>query len=416
MKIAIWGMGVSGVSALKALSIEPSLDIYTINKGAPDEWPNIATIEEYLQLDHCLAEDKSLLSLEFDQIILSPGIDRKSELVKDFIHRGVEVISEIEYTARKVSVPIVAITGTNGKTTTTTMISECLRLAGKSVFTGGNIGVPFCEILLSQEKYDVVVLELSSFQLESLVSFKANIAILLNISESHMERYASYADYVSAKLNIFNNQRDSDLAIAPQEYLPEKGELLIKAPGIDLKNTKIIGDHHLYNLFCVQRVLRYFQVSNPSDVIGEFLKDFRGVAYRLQFTGEKNGLKFYNDAKSTNPNSTLSACLSFNDQEYILIMGGKVRDENTNLHSVLGEIGPQKIYAFGEAREIIFEQLKGQAEVEKLESLDDVFKALSTSDLKGNIVFSPGFPSFDQYKNYLDRGESFERLFRTYFS
>ena len=416
MKIAIWGMGVSGISALLAAAKDSSHTIYAINSGPIDSWPNIDTIKKAISLENCLSENEELLNQEFDQIILSPGIDRKSSLVAHFISQGVEVISEIEFAARQIDLPIVAITGTNGKTTTTTMISECLRLAGKKVFTGGNIGVPFCEILPHRENFDVVVLELSSFQLESLDTFRANVAILLNISESHMERYHSVSDYTKAKLNIFNNQDKSDLAIAPKEYLPANGIELEKIQGITLDGLKIIGEHHLYNLFCTEKVLEFFGISETKKIINSFLTNFAGVQYRLQYTGESSGIKFYNDAKSTNPNSTLTACHSLKGTDYSLIMGGKVRDQNTRVDITLKSISPQTIFAIGEARDLIYEQMHGNFMVRKFETLENVFEFLKKENVKGNIIFSPGFPSFDQYTNYLDRGEDFERLFQSYFS
>lgn len=416
MRIAIWGMGVSGVSALRAVSKDTSNEIYAINKGKPTDWTNFQLIEKLIPKKYCLTESESLIELEIDQIILSPGVDRKSKLVGELIQRGVEVISEIEFSFRQVEIPIVAITGTNGKTTTTTMVSECLKIAGKNVFVGGNIGTPFCDILLDDNQYDIAVLELSSFQLESLQSFKADIAIVLNISESHMERYESFQDYVNAKLNIFNNQTSDDLAIAPREYLPLEGTLLERMKGIDLASTNIIGDHHLYNLFCASKVLEFFEISNPQDLINDFLTSFKGVSYRLQPIGEHNGARYINDAKSTNPSSTLSACESFIGSDYHLIMGGKVRDESTQLGPVLGEINPKKIFAFGEAGNLISKQLSQKVDVKVFENLQEIFEFIKAEEIQGSIVFSPGFPSFDQYKNYMDRGEHFNLLYAQYSS
>lgn len=410
MNIAIWGMGVSGVSALKALS-KSNHFIYCINSGIPNSWKNFASICEFIDEKNFLAEGSEVLKYEFDQIILSPGIDRKSNLVAHFIENGVEVISEIELAFRQVKLPIVAITGTNGKTTTTTMISDCLKLSGLKVFTGGNIGIPFCDILDNDKTYDVAVLELSSFQLESLKNFKADIAIILNLSESHMERYQKVEDYVGAKLNIFNNQTTTDLAIAPKEFLPDGGVVLTKIKGIDLLNTKLVGEHHLDNLFCVQKVLEFFNVKNSIEIIEQFLENFGGVEYRLQNVGMKKDMTFYNDAKSTNPYSTISACEAMGEKDYSLIMGGKLRSEVLEIGSVLKNIKPKIILCFGDAAELLVNQLGQNHNVVKFENLESVFNYIWKERPASNIMFSPGFPSFDQYENYLARGRDFNRLF-----
>lgn len=410
MNIAIWGMGVSGVSALKSLA-KSSHTIYCINSGVPKTWKNFELICEYTQSENCLEESSELLEYKFEQIILSPGIDRKSKLVAHFISQGVEVISEVELAFRQVKLPIVAITGTNGKTTTTTMISECLKRAEKKVFTGGNIGTPFCDILLTSEKYDIAVLELSSFQLESLKSFKANVAIILNIAESHMERYNAFEDYKNAKLNIFNNQEDNDLAIAPLDLLPSRGTPIAKLEGIDLSDKMLIGEHHLYNLFCVNEVLKYFSIPNSLSVIESFLENFGGVEFRLQYVGTKSGMTFYNDAKSTNPYATLSACKAMGENEYALIIGGKLRSEDFDVASLLSTISAKKVLCFGDAADLVEAQMNRNHSVLKFKNLKEVYDYIWESKPARVILFSPGFPSFDQYESYLARGRDFNHLF-----
>ena len=410
MKIAIWGMGVSGVSALRLLS-QTKHDVFTINSGEVESWTHIDIIKSMIDLENCLEESSDLLKFSFDQIIISPGVDRKSEIIKSFIDRGCEVFSEIELAYRYCNLPIIAVTGTNGKTTTTTMIAECLKLAGRKVFIGGNIGVPFCEIYGRQECFDIVVLELSSFQLESLKEFKADVAILLNISESHMERYRRVQDYIDAKLNIFDNQTSGSLAIAPAEYLPAGGVEIQKLDKHILEGSKLIGEHHLENLFCVEKVLDFFSIENRKDLISNFLKTFSGVEYRMQYIGEKFGTKFFNDAKSTNPHSTKSACLTMGNSPFTLIMGGKLRSDSIDLKSHFEGVRPSKVYAFGEAKDVIAKELESILDVVKLNSLSDIFSEFKKGDISGAVVFSPGFPSFDQYKNYAERGQQFNDLF-----
>lgn len=411
MNIAIWGLGVSGLSALGYLHSKKHR-LFAINQGEPEQWVNLEKVLAYTELENCFDEaDPSIHELKLDQIILSPGVDRKSSLVKYFIDAGVEVIGEVELASRKCALPIVAITGTNGKTTTTTMIAECLELAGKRVFCCGNIGTPFCDFFNYElDSFDIVVIELSSFQLESMVEFRANIAILLNIEPSHMERYDCFKDYADAKLNIFKRQKDTDLAIAPHAYLTKGAKELERITGVDLSKTHLMGDHHLYNLFCVLEVLKFFAVSKPLSLLERFLATFKGVQFRLEYLGVKEGISFYNDSKSTNLHSTLSACLSMGANPFSLIIGGKLRDDKVEIADILKGLDIQKILAFGEAKDLILAQTKEAHKVIGFDSLSDVIEYVWQDKGCAHVLFSPGFPSFDQYKNYIDRGESFNRL------
>lgn len=416
MNIAIWGLGVSGMSALRLLSTS-SHQLSAVNSGSVDTWKNLDEVKSLIGIENCFEENDSIFEHEFEQIIIAPGVDRKSRIIKYYIDKGVEVISEIELAARSLDLPIIAITGTNGKTTTATMIAIALEEAGKRVFLGGNIGIPFCDIFTNEgDEFDIVVLELSSFQLESLTKFKANMAIILNINESHMERYDSFEQYKNAKLNIVMNQTSRDLLLAPNElsHVATKAsfEKLISLDHPGLKSSKLKGEHYKTNLYCVQSALSFFKIENSSDIIERLLNIFHGVKYRLQWVGKTGVTDFYNDSKSTNIYSTVSAVKSFSGSKVCLLLGGKLRDDKTDVLTSLAALKIEKIICFGEARELIYEQLKETFDVTSIEKLENVGEVLDEGKQFDIVLFSPGFPSFDHYKNYLDRGEHFDLIIK----
>lgn len=415
MNIAIWGLGVSGISALRYLSRNTSHQLYAINQGSVDSWAQKREVTQFISENNCFDQADISKDLHLDLIILSPGIDPEIPELRPF--NQVEKICEVELAFResKRNLPIIAVTGTNGKTTTVTLISEALKLAGKRVFLGGNIGTPFCDFVEDEVQYDVVVLELSSFQLELLDSFRANIACILNITPSHMERYQGFNDYESAKLNIVSNQNENDWYIAPAKYLDQASAArkieLAKLSGHKWEHSVLKGEHHKFNFYIVEKVLEYFHFS-PKDIVQNLIDSFRGVSYRLQYLGEIEAAKFYNDAKSTNTEATLTALKSFSDTGVVLILGGKRRDGIQDLSAIKDFKSIKKIYAIGDAQEEINSQLGQDFEVYLAGDLESAF--INSVKDGVTVLFSPAYPSFDQYKNYIARGEHFDNLFLKY--
>lgn len=417
MKIAIWGLGVSGLGALKYLGQENQHELFVINQGDISSWYEKLELSSYIEKSRCF-EQKDLKNLPRpDLIILSPGIDQRIPELKAF--SDVRKICDIEYVSSFIQKPIIAITGTNGKTTTVTMIEEALEHAGKRVFLGGNIGYSPFEAMDNLEEYDYFVFEMSSFQLELIEKFKPSFAAILNISPSHMERYDSFKNYVRAKLNISNNQSDEDLILLSHSLmdLDTKAEKLEIKPleNYDFSQAKIIGDHMRENFFVVEQVLEFFEISNASKIMQEFINSFSGVRYRLQYLGTLRGVDFYNDAKSTNTESTISALKSFGRKNVALLLGGKLRDESQDfvpgLKSVECEVS---LFLFGESRDFLRDQLEDSFRVFVKERLDDLIEYIVFSEYDV-VLFSPGFPSFDQYKNYKERGDHFERIIEDLF-
>jgi UDP-N-acetylmuramoylalanine--D-glutamate ligase len=414
MNIIVWGLGISGISALKYLSHSKTDSIYVVNQGEVNSWPQLEDVLTHVSKDNCFCQSKIDKNIKIDQIILSPGVPRYLKELKPFVNAGVEIISDIELAYRGMKdIPIIAITGTNGKTTTTTMISRALELAGKKVFTGGNIGIAACDFF-NESDYDLVVLELSSFQLESLQSFHANISIILNITENHMERYSHFDDYKNAKLEIIMNQTEGDWFITQQEFLKTKTLAtkveIVPITGYSFEKSKILGEHNYENFFCVESVLKALSIENHRVIIQELIDSFNGVEFRLQYINSINSLNFYNDAKSTNTASTMAAVKSFENKPLYLIVGGKLRDLNVGMGPEFVGMNIQTIFAFGEAAPLLKKELDGAYNIKIFRSLDEIITKENLGELRGNVLFSPGFPSFDQYSNYIERGSDFNKL------
>lgn len=419
-------MGKSGKSALK-LARKHKQDVYIVNKGDPKEWWVSEQLDSLCSACSCFSEDDFAQHFhKMDEIVISPGIPTTHPALKRAVEKGVPILSEIEYAFRYTKdIPVIAITGTNGKTTTTTMIAEALTKAGKKVFCGGNIGTPYCDLALSEEKVDFAVIEVSSFQLETIHEFHPQIGLILNIFPNHSERYDNVHDYAKAKYRMLLNMTAQDHLILGTEnpYLDDikdhpakrtyftKGNLPkeFKAK-FDFTKARAKGEHNEANFFAAYEVLRLLGISDLENLFQAFINEFKGVAHRLEFVLEKDGLAIYNDAKSTNSLATTTAIKAFKDSKepLYLILGGKLRNESDKLLPDLlpykGKI--TKIFTIGDVTERLFEELGGEFEVVKAYDLKTVFNLAKS--LKGNLVFSPAFPSFDQFKNYVDRGEKFK--------
>lgn len=425
-KVAIFGMGKSGKAALQ-LAKKYKQDFYAVNKGDPKTWFEAEGLSSVCSTCSCFSEEEFAQHFhKMDEIVISPGIPTTHPALTRAVEKGVPIISEIEYAFRYTShIPVIAITGTNGKTTTTTMIAEALKKAGKKVFCGGNIGTPYCELALSEEKVDYAVIEVSSFQLETIKEFHPKIGLILNISPNHSERYDQVIDYARAKFRMLINMTSADHIILGKEnpFLNEikdhpvqrtyfsKGELPETfKKSFKFDKTVARGEHNEANFFAAYEVLRLLEIPNLEELFQEFINEFKGVPHRLEYVLSKEGLNVYNDAKSTNALSTTTAINAFKDSSgpFYLILGGKLRNETDRF---LPDLLPFKkmittIYTIGDVTERLYDELKNDFQVVKAYDIKSVLS--NVKGKKGNLVFSPGYPSFDQFKNYVDRGEKFK--------
>lgn len=440
-KIAVWGLGVSGLSALRLIKALDG-DAFVINCGEVASWLKPSGALNFLAQNKCFSESSPGLSLileSIDLIILSPGIPRNHKLLKSLLEKGIPVWGEIELAFRylkemKALSPLIGITGTNGKTTTTTLLSEMLIADQKKVFTGGNIGIPFCdyayEIFLGGNKKDYILLELSSFQLESIEEFHANIALILNLYQNHGERYQSLEEYGESKFLITKNFTNEDTLIYSEDFSliaewakKQKGKKISFTTNsfeinYQLENFKLPGIHNLANLFFAVKVAE--EIKLTPDAIQKTIDSFRGVPNRIEFissTGELSHFLIYNDAKSTNWDATLTAVKameSFNLPIH-LILGGKKRGSGDSIRPYLEYLKKhvESFYLIGEAADDIYLELKNErCDVKITRTLKETIDFLKgkKKNKKEIILFSPAFPSFDQFKDYADRGEKFIKI------
>ena len=442
-RIAVYGMGVSGLSALRLIRALEG-ELIAINGGAVSSWAKSPGVLDFLPIENCFSEEDPLLPAQLnliDIVILSPGIPRDHKLLRPLIEKNIPVWGEIELAYRFLEAhhflkPIIGITGTNGKTTTTTFLGEMIETDHKKVFVGGNIGVPFCDyafdVLKNNNHADFILLELSSFQLESIDHFHVNLAIILNLYQNHGERYETIEEYGRSKFFITNHFTDSDVLIYPEDFeiiknwaLTQKGIKIAvntTSPVIpfDTMEFKLPGIHNLVNLSFIVKVAEEIKLSPES--IQKSINNFRGVHHRIEYVGNVLGLpKFraYNDAKSTNWDATLTAVLAMEDFKLPihLIIGGKKRGHGDSILPHLNFLSDrvQNFYLIGEMADEIEAEIKGRVNYQKSGTLEETLKFIRSNfaDAEGVLLFSPGFPSFDQFQNYAQRGEHFVKLLTT---
>lgn len=370
-------------------------------------------------------------------VVVSPGIPPHHEVFKLSKDLKKELIGETELAYRFWKGEIIAITGTDGKSTTTRLTYLILKEYLPQVFEGGNIGTPFSEIVLKNPS-GVAVLEVSSFQGYTLKTFRPQIGVFLNFSEDHLNWHKDINDYLLGKYRIFQNQKEEDFAIlntTDEKVLntPTKAKKILfgtfqsdikissdgwvlfrKEKLFEIQKLKIKGTHNVWNAAVASAIGRIYGV--PSEVIKKVVYTFKGLPYRLQYLGRFQGIDFYNDSKSTTPNSLKAALESF-DQKVVLIFGGQ--DKGADF-SYLKDLFRKKVklaIAFGENRKKLFETFKEVVPIFSVETLNEAFEVLKKHLKEGNIVlFSPGSASFDQYKGYEDRGKHFEELIKIVFA
>lgn len=433
--IIIWGMGITGQACAKYLE-DQGRDFIIIDKKNPAAF---CPVEQWKRLKAAYAEnefdEEKLSQINVDFILASPGIDMRKGLWPQIKQLGHKIIGDIEYVYQESKRPIIAVTGTNGKSTTVNMIKMGLELAGKKVFLGGNWGIPAIECLNKDKhlQYDWIILETSSFQLELTKKFAPQISVITNIFMSHSERYDNFQNYLNAKLQIINasplEQNHVIVPKAQKEIFFEQLESVSKIAHyydpkdlslFDFSKAKVIGKHNLDNFAATYQVLKAASVENLEAVMQKLIDQFEGIPHRLEKVLRWNEVYFYNDSKSTNMESTKTALNSFNQflphHPIILILGGKLRSENAEFLLELKKYDKVTwILSIGEAQSVIKNTLSNIKRVETLNDLEGVKnflkKHLIADPLQKIIVlFSPSFPSFDQFKNFEDRGQKFKEM------
>jgi len=413
--ILVAGLGVTGQSVLSFLHTKKENCIAFDTRANFDvrsleiSYPNIPIFIEKLPKN--MAERVS-------KIILSPGIAVNSPWLSSFKEKKIPIIGDIELFATLADKPIISITGSNGKSTVTSLVTEVLNEAGYQVGMGGNIGVPVLDLLNDQKTYDVYVLELSSFQLETTYSLHSVSATILNICEDHMDRYDSFDDYVTAKKRIFKH---AETIVLPdfykQAYNVENAVffggsqlLLNNQPIMPVEEMALQGKHHLLNAQATIALTKYFNIS-AVDYKTVFQR-YKGLAHRTQTVLIHNEVEWVNDSKGTNVGATLTAIktLSSKANGLILIAGGVGKGADFSpLKKAVHEYCKQVIL-FGRDANLINDCLN-YSHTYQVNNLAEAIKQAAIEAESGDIVlFSPACASFDQYKNYEERGDVFECL------
>lgn len=376
-----------------------------------------------------------------DFAVISPGVPEDSQILKWAVEYNVPVIGEIELGYICCPAPIVAVTGTNGKSTTTTLIGEILKKGGKHTIVCGNIGNPFCGEIAGVKKNSVVVLEVSSFQLESIKSFKPNVAVMLNISQNHFDRHPDLAAYINAKSRIFENQDKDDRAVLNYDdplVRKLKGNIKAKTLFFSRKNKEaaaffengsvfighgrtvqkicsvselnIKGAHNIENVLACLCATSIFGISPKK--IKEALISFKGLEHRFEHVATVRGVDFINDSKGT---TVLAAVMALEScaRPVILIAGG--HDKGSNFGKARHAVGAKvkKLVLIGEAKEKIKDQLIGTAPCIYAETMEDaVRKAFFESEKGDCVLLSPMCASFDMFRNFEERGRVFKEMVR----
>ncbi len=373
-----------------------------------------------------------------DTVVLSPGVPHTIEPVLAAKKQGAEVIGEIELASRFIEEPVVAVTGTNGKTTTVTLLTSMLRESGCSVFTGGNIGTPLIEYVDGGEKADLLVVEVSSFQLDTAQSFKPDVALLLNIEDDHLDRYRDFSHYAESKASIFRNQDEGDYAVIsgtdedvrnavrgirsrPLFFCGKMdGEMGARISGralsietdrasgisFDLSNVKLLGGHNAENISAA--ALAALHCGGTREGIQEAMDRFGGLPHRIEFAGTRGTVPFYNDSKATNVDAVKRAVECF-DENLVLIMGGRDKGGNFSLLSESIQKRVKHLVLLGEASDIIRRELGRLVPNETAETMDEaVALAHRRAGEGGTVLLSPGCASFDMFNSYGQRGDVFK--------
>jgi len=363
----------------------------------------------------------------YDVCILSPGIDPVVPLVQNVIAKRIPMIGELELAYEECICPVIAITGTNGKTTTTELTTEMLKGCGLRTMSSGNIGLPFATAVKRSHELDVMVLEVSSFQLETIKAFRPQVSAWLNLSPNHLDRYPGMTEYRDAKLRIFENQTADDFAVVnARDELPEIAakKLTFSAytddadfslrdsviyfrgePVLDQRKTKLPGIHNAENLMAALAMGHAFGLD--FDKMAAAVTEYTAPAHRCEFVRTLNGVRFVNDSKATNLDSVEKAILS-QEGSLVLIAGGKDKGFEFDPIAPLIRERVKAAVLIGEMKERIAKSWSG-VPVQLADTLEEaVGKARAVAQPGDTVLFSPGTSSYDMFRNYGERGNRFK--------
>ncbi|OOB79418.1 MAG: UDP-N-acetylmuramoylalanine--D-glutamate ligase [Epulopiscium sp. Nuni2H_MBin003] len=443
MNILVVGCARSGIGAAKlAVAKEHKVTIY--DKKKLGDFDN-ETRQSLLNLSN-LGVDLQLNSEDYkhniDKVVVSPGVPLEIDIIKFYKQAGIEIVGEFEFASTFCKAPIIGITGTNGKTTTTSLVGEIFKAYNPNTYVVGNIGRAFSEEVLDIKEDGIVIAELSSFQLETIKTLKCEISAILNISPDHLNRHHTMENYIQAKYRIFENPSAINKLILNYEDTElrklvgntKKEELYFSAKqeienGTYLKNgflidntlgdnleichiddMHILGEHNYENALAAILIARAYKV--PSQIIKEVLINFRGVEHRIEYVNVVNNIKFYNDSKATNVGAAIPALHAMRSK-IRLIGGGLDKDIEFDEWIKLFDTRVAKIYLIGETTNQIIETCKKYNfnNYQSYETLEEATIAAYTEANSGEcVLLSPACASWDMFKSYEVRGELFKKV------
>ena len=435
-KVLVVGLARTGIATAKFLKAKGSL--VTVTEVKPkEEMKEAVQALKGMDISTEWGGHQTETFLKQDIIVVSPGVDLNIEPIQKAIKQGVRVVSEIELAYHFIHAPIIAVTGTNGKTTTTLLVGEMLKEDGRKVGVGGNVGEPLILFADGKDRWEVLVVEISSFQLEAIKDFRPRISVLLNITEDHLDRYPRYDDYIEAKVRIFANQNSGDLAVLNRDdpivmqfrekvkakkvlfSLKEKlgegafsnGQTIFlrlgeKGEEYSIAKTPLKGIHNVENMMAALTTARIFGCSKKS--IQTVLDRFKGLEHRLEFVREIKGVRFYNDSKGTNVGSVVKSLQSFSEP-VTLIAGGKDKNGDLSPLEALIQKRVKHLILIGEAKERMNRELGGLTDTVMAKTMEKAVLLAHQKAKAGEVVLlSPACSSFDMFKDYKERGQVFK--------
>ena len=432
-KISVLGLGKSGIACAN-LAILKGYKVFASDSGKERSYETMK-LNKNVEVEF---KKHSTKVLDSDIIIKSPGLSNELEILQQARKRCVPILSELDFALNLVKPKkIIAVTGTNGKTTTTTLIYKIIKNFYKNTFVAGNIGFPISEVVPKLNSKSILVLELSSYQLEDSPFFRPDISVSMNITCDHLKHHHTMAKYIKAKSNIFVNQKKQDYAIYNynDKYL-KKSILKTVAKKFEFNNSSTInciyykdnniylkkgkrtiklnpkinipGKHNIDNILA--SVAASYVVGVKPYIIEKVISKFKGIEHRIEFVTTINGVKYYNDSKGTNVDSTKVALEAF-DKNIQLILGGQDKGSSYKPLFRLIRKKVKNIFLIGEATNIIKKELKGATTMIECKTLDVAIKKVHSISVKNDIVlFSPACASFDQFNNFEHRGKVFKEL------
>ncbi|MDD4335391.1 MAG: UDP-N-acetylmuramoyl-L-alanine--D-glutamate ligase [Desulfotomaculaceae bacterium] len=440
-KILVVGAGKSGLAVAHFLAGKGACAVLTDAKVPVYPGGEMDQLEEkgvVLALDGYPAVGREA----FDMVVMSPGVPLTEEPARAARANGITLIGELELAYSFARAPLVAITGTNGKTTTTTLLGEIFKKSGLDTLVGGNIGLP---LVTEVERYgpdSIIVAEVSSFQLETVISFKPGVAVILNITQDHLDRHGDMAGYMGAKSRIFANQDPGDFTVLNYDDpltagLGEKtngrtvffsrhhelgsgvfvksGEIVAKTGEhadvlCGIKEIGIPGAHNLENALAAAAAAQAAGIS--SDTIAGVLKEFKGVPHRLEFVAEINGVKYINDSKGTNPDASIKALQAY-CEPVVLIAGGKNKGSDFGAFAGAIKERARALVVLGQSADLIAAaaRARGFTNIQKAADFTEAVILAHRSARPGEIVLlSPACASWDMFKSFEERGDLFKKI------